>query len=299
MSYDILGIGCAAVDDLIFVDVYPPADVKVYVRKRARACGGLTATALVAASRLGAKCAYAGVLGDNELSRFVEETFRREGVQTGTVLRKPKCAPINSTIIVDMSNGHRTIYVDLAGGYAGKPEPGLAKAATRAKVLFIDHVEAPRALVAARAARKAGIPIVADMENDAAPEFRELMKLVDHAVVSLEFAQKITGQIDPKAIAAALWMPGRQAVVITCGADGAWYQDSAAEPAKHQQAFRVKVVDTTGCGDVFHGAYAAALVHGLDLRARVRFAAAAAALKATRPGGQAGIPDRKTVEKFL
>jgi sugar/nucleoside kinase (ribokinase family) len=58
-------------------------------------------------------------------------------------------------------------------------------------------------------------------------------------------------------------------------------------------------VDTTSCGDVFHGAYASALAWGLGLDERVRLACAAAALKATRPGGQAGIPTRAAVESFL
>jgi sulfofructose kinase len=58
-------------------------------------------------------------------------------------------------------------------------------------------------------------------------------------------------------------------------------------------------VDPTGCGDVFHGAYAATLAQGLDLVERIRWASAAAALKATRAGGQAGIPARTAVEEFL
>jgi len=58
-------------------------------------------------------------------------------------------------------------------------------------------------------------------------------------------------------------------------------------------------VDTTGCGDVFHGAYAASLARRLPLGERLRFASAAAALKATRPGGQAGIPDLQAVARFL
>jgi len=67
----------------------------------------------------------------------------------------------------------------------------------------------------------------------------------------------------------------------------------------YQPAYRVQVMDTTGCGDVFHGAYASALVRGLELPERIRFASAAAALKATQPGGQAGIPSRAAVEEFL
>ena len=71
-AFDVLGLGCAAVDDLLYVDVYPKtADVKVRVRRRERQCGGLTATALVAAARLGSRCAYAGILGGDENSQFI------------------------------------------------------------------------------------------------------------------------------------------------------------------------------------------------------------------------------------
>ena len=68
---------------------------------------------------------------------------------------------------------------------------------------------------------------------------------------------------------------------------------------KHQLAFKVKAVDTTGCGDVFHGAYAFALARGMALEERIRFAAASAALKATQPGGQAGIPTWRAVRRYL
>jgi sugar/nucleoside kinase (ribokinase family) len=80
--------------------------------------------------------------------------------------------------------------------------------------------------------------------------------------------------------------------------EGAWYVAEDG-PARHQAAFAVTAVDTTGCGDVFHGAYAAALVRGQELAERVRFAAAAAALKATRRGGQTGAPTLEQVETFL
>lgn len=68
---------------------------------------------------------------------------------------------------------------------------------------------------------------------------------------------------------------------------------------QHQPAFRVRTVDTTGCGDLFQGAYAAALALGATLSERVRLARAAAALKATQPGGQRGIPTRNQVDEFL
>jgi sulfofructose kinase len=88
-------------------------------------------------------------------------------------------------------------------------------------------------------------------------------------------------------------------VALTCGAEGCWFLERGSSAVRHLPAFRVNAVDTTGCGDVFHGAYAAALARGLEVRECLRFATAAAALKATRHGGQAGIPTRRQVRTLL
>jgi sulfofructose kinase len=117
-------------------------------------------------------------------------------------------------------------------------------------------------------------------------------------VIHRALAVKRSGCQDPAAAAQALWGPGRQAIVVTCGAEGCWVTGDGG-PAWHQPAFSVPVIDTTGCGDVFHGAYAAALARGLNLEQRVRIASAAAALKATRRGAQAGCPTWQEVEEFL
>ena len=126
----------------------------------------------------------------------------------------------------------------------------------------------------------------------------QLLDLADHLIVSHSFAQQLTNSADPVEAAKSLWSEGRAAVVITCGAEGAWFL-TEGEKVQHQPAFKVKVVDTTGCGDVFHGVYAAMLARGANPAERIRFASAAAALKATQPGGQAGIPTRSAVELFL
>jgi sugar/nucleoside kinase (ribokinase family) len=107
--WDVLGLGIAAVDDLLYVDVYPRPDSKVAVRARQRQGGGLTATALVAAARLGARAAYGGVLGHNELSRFTLRELQREGVDCASVLRKGEAEPCHSIVVVDRSTGSRTI----------------------------------------------------------------------------------------------------------------------------------------------------------------------------------------------
>jgi sulfofructose kinase len=90
---DVLGLGAVAVDDLIYVEAYPPADSKARVLRQERHCGGLAATALVAAARLGARCAYAGVMGRDELSTFALACMEREGIDVSAVERKPSAGP--------------------------------------------------------------------------------------------------------------------------------------------------------------------------------------------------------------
>ena len=297
---DILGLGAVAVDDLIYVAAYPPADAKVSVLRSERHCGGLTATALVAAARLGSRCAYAGVLGQDELSTFAIEQMRAAGINLEWLVQRPAAQPIHSVIIVDEGRQTRNVFAD-AKGFIGAADdwPG-ADVIQSARVLFVDHFGLPGMIRAARLAREAGIPVVGDFEKESEPPFADLLALVDHLIVSSSFAQKSTGKSDPGAAAEALWTKGRKVVVVTCGVEGCWYV-SGEEPrtVRHQPAFSVKTVDTTGCGDVFHGAYAATLATNDDLADRIRFASAAAALKATKSGGQAGIPSREAVEEFL
>jgi sugar/nucleoside kinase (ribokinase family) len=299
-SFDILGLGCVAIDDLLYVPAYPPADTKVQVQRRDRQCGGLTATALVAAARLGARCVYAGTLGDDELSQFVVDRLRQEGIDVAAVRRQAGARPIHSVVIVDESRQTRTIFYDLDGVIGAQPDWPETEAIRSARVLFVDHFGVEGMIRAAQLARAAGVPVVADFESDMMPQFPELLALVDHLVLSQEFAAKLTGLTDPARAAQSLWTNDRSAVIITCGAEGCWCRGSEnASLVRHYPAFAVQAVDTTGCGDVFHGAYAAALADGVDLHGRVRFASAAAGLKATRRGGQVGIPTRSAVEAFL
>lgn len=299
-AYDVLGLGAVAVDDLLYVPAYPPADAKTMVRRRERQGGGQTGTALVAAARLGARCAYAGVLGDDDDSRFVLANFERCGVDVRHVLHRPDARPIHSTVIVDETRHTRSIFFELGGSVGASADWPPEDVLRSTRVLFVDHYGIEGMTRAARLARRDGIPVVADLERDEWPGFDELLELVDHLILSRDFAARRTGGADPAAAARRLWAPGRQVVIVTCGEQGCWFRsaDGPAEP-RHLAAFAVPVVDTTGCGDVFHGAYAAALAWGMELPDRIWFAAAAAALKAMQAGGQAGIPARAAVEAFL
>jgi sulfofructose kinase len=297
--YDVVGLGASAIDELVSVAAFPRADSKIPVLGRARRCGGIGATSLVAAARLGSRVAYAGILDDDDDSRFVVEALRAKGVDTTHVHHYPGAGPVLSVILIDETRNTRTILYDLHGMVGPEEEwlpAGLIKAA---RVLLVDYLRPEVTLRAARFAREHGVAVVADLEDASAPGTAELMDVADHLVVSGEFAAAVTRKRRPAAAVRALAAPGRT-VVVTCGADGAWYMpDDGCTAPVHVPAFTVDPVDTNGCGDVFHGAYAAALARDMDLPERVRVASAVAALSSMTAGGQEGIPDLQAALGFI
>ena len=297
MKIDVLGLGAVAVDEILHVDHYPAADAKAQVRRRERRCGGLAATALVAAARLGCRCAYAGVLGTDDTSTFAARCLEQEGIDLSQAQRRDEARVVQSAIVADLGAGTRNIFFDLnnvVGAGDNWPPEELIR---HTRVLLVDHIGMTGMIRAAQIARAAGVPVVADLEDDSAPGFAELLGLVDHLVLSHEFALRYTGQSEPARAAQELWQPDRALVAITCGAEGYWV--SKGGQIVHHPAFAIETVDTTGCGDVFHGAYAAGLANNLDLDACLRLASATAALKASRQGGQETIPKRAEVERFI
>jgi sulfofructose kinase len=293
--WDVLGIGSMAVDDLVFLPKYPEQDTKNEISHSERHGGGLTATALVAAVRLGARAAFAGVLGTDDLSKWAEDDLARDGVDVSLVVHHPDAKVIHAVIIVEQEQHSRTILYQLNGRAGADDELPSAEVIQAAGVLFVDDFGVKGNLRAVGIARAADVPVVADFERE--PPMN-LINMVDHLIVGARFAQRVTGAASPEAAARALWHSEHAAVVVTMGEAGAWMLDARGE-LQHQPAFPVQAVDTTGCGDVFHGAYAWGLTRGLDLGARVRIASAAAALKATQPGGRKGIPTLAQVEAFL
>jgi ribokinase len=296
--WDILGLGAVAVDDLIYVDRFPQPDTKTQIQSERRQGGGPTATALVAAARLGVRPAYYSVLGDDELSRSAIEELEGEGIDCSPVLRRAGARPYHATVIVDRAAGQRTILYS-ADGVTYPPPAEIPEALIAAcRVLFVDGYACESALRAAELAQAHRIPVVADIENVAHPAVAELLRRADHLIISLELGRQVTGFDKPGSVVAALVHSGRICSAVTAGDQGCWYAICGGE-VSYFPAFRVHVVDTTGCGDVFHGAYAASIACGEGISKAIRVATAAAGLKATQPGGRTGIPDRETVDRFL
>ena len=298
--WDVLGFGAVAVDDLVYLDRYPHADEKMPMRGKARDGGGLAGTALVTAAKLGATAAWAGVLGYDELSLWTLDAFTHAHVDSSPVVRFGAARPIHSIILVERTGGTRTILYSLEGVQQLTPDEVTPEMIAEARVVFLDHTIGDLSSRILALAQDAGVPTVADLER-LDPGVADSVREVDHLIVGRAFAAEATGEREPQAALRALAALRRDQplTAVTADGQGYWWIEQGSSQIQHRPALIVDVVDTTGCGDVFHGAYAAELARGSSFEHALAIANVTAGLKATQPGGRQGIPAREEVEARL
>jgi sugar/nucleoside kinase (ribokinase family) len=292
----ILGAGTITVDDFLYVARYPAPDHKAPILRKSRKLGGLIGTALAAAARLGATCGYAGVLGTDELSDHVKRGLDDAGVDRSRVLEEPEAGVTHSIIVVAEEGHTRNIFYHLQMSPLPRERVD-RELVSGARVLIVDQLGKE----VARVGREAGLPVVADMDWSDRPDLEETMLLTSHLILSSQFARDATGCQDPGSCVAALHgSSDRPCTAVTWGAEGCYYCSGPGRPpVRHQPGFFVSALETTGCGDVFHGAYAAALAGGRSVEDSLRYASAAAALYASRPSGWEHLPRVEEVEELL
>jgi sulfofructose kinase len=284
---DVVGVGQNTVDHLCVVDRFPAPDSKQRLQALAVEPGGQIATALVALRRWGARCAYLGAFGDDEAGAASRASLAEEGIDVAHApVRRGERNQL-SVILVDARNGERTVLWHRQPARVLAPEEVPRALIGRARVLHVDGADGEAAIVAAAAARAAGVVTVADVDM-AFPGLDRLLALVDVLIVSWEFARTWTAAPSPDAAIATLARHGSAIVGVTLGAHGALVGTGAdiVRVAGHA----VDAVDTTGAGDLFHAGFIWALLTGLDVDAALRLANAAAALQCTRLGGRHAIP---------
>ena len=297
---DIVGLGLATIDIMTLVPRLPARDEVFQARRILLEGGGPVATALVATARLGASNAYLGPIAPTTWGSLTRAGLEREGVDTSHAPTRSGGEQAVSVILVDEATGQRSILYEGAEMLELAPAEVPAELITSARALHLDGVHVEAALHAAEIARQAGVLVSLDGGAGQLWSGTErLLPLVDLLVVARRFAELHTGRADPLLAGPALLETYRpRQVVITDGPRGCWYWDAAAGHF-HQPAFPVDVVDTTGAGDVFHGAYLYATLRGWPAQRCLAFAAAAAALKCQALGGRAGIPTTGETERFL
>jgi sulfofructose kinase len=283
-------IGHAALDLLGTIAGWPPADLKTRLRTLERQGGGPAATAAVTLARLGVPARLLGVVGDDDIGAWILADLRRSGVETSDVrIRRGRSSHL-SVCVSDPVAGTRNVLWHPGDAPDLQPRELPGGLLDHAGVVLCDgrHVDASLSLL--RAARHRRIPTLLDA-GSLRPATRRLLAAVDVCIASHVFARDLAGSNDPERMLRALEACGPSVVGVTRGAQGAWAR-RRGERTVFEPALRVRVVDTTGAGDAFHGAFAWGLLHGRSLRWTMRFASVVAGLKCRGLGGRRALPTR-------
>ena len=281
----VVGVGIACLDYLFVASRARPGG-QGEVRERLIEGGGLVGTALVAAARLGARAEIVTWVGDDAEGELVLGGLREAGVDTrGAEVIAGARTPV-SFVHVEEGSGERTIYHGPRLEVGAERMGAAGGRSLSCEVLLVDGVWPAASTAAARRAREAGIPVVGDFCPG--EETRELAGLVSHLIVSGGCAEGLAGGGSWEERLGRLAEMGPEFVAITAGAEGCHYV--AAGKVAHQPAFAVEVVDTTGAGDVFHGAFGYGLGRGWPAARVVEFASAVAGLSCGALGGRKAIP---------
>jgi ribokinase len=266
--------------------------------------GGKGANQAVAAARLGAEVAFVGRVGRDAFGDAARAQLQRSGVHTEFLIADPESPTGAALIGVDEANGENLIMVSPGANSRLAPEDIDACAdEIDGAAMIVLSLEIPIETVerAAQLAQQQGVPVVL---NPAPARILSPGLLQNVAVLTpneTEAAQLLglgpNTDFGASEMALALVAAGSGRVVVTCGATGATLAEGLT--AHPLPPFRVTAVDTVAAGDCFTAALAVELGRGSSFLGAARFASAAAALKVTRPGAQAGMPTRADVVQFL
>ena len=293
----VLCIGQATLDHVFEVGRFDAIGHKTRARSHRVVGGGVAANAAVTVSRLGGTAAFCGCVGDDPDGVRVIDALRRERVNTRHVLRVPDVAtPVSSVIVAD--GGARTIVNHTDPRLFDRAAPRLDIEELGA--ILVDGRWPDGARAGLEFARLCGLPGIVDVDRlPTGPDELDLLLLTaSHLVFSSDALADLAGTPDPAAgLAFARERTDARLAVTRGGAGGAWLDDDGTAHAI--RPFDVEVVDTTGAGDVFHGAMALALAEGQPERLAYAFGSAAGAMKCTRPGARDGIPSRAEVQQHI
>jgi sulfofructose kinase len=297
--FDVVGFGLNSVDLLAVVAEFPHSDSKQRLQRFARLPGGQIATAMAVCARLGLRASYLGSFGDDDLGILSQESLTSLGVDISAARVVRGATNQFAIILVDARSGKRTVLWDRDPALSTDPAMISQEAVTSGRMVVVDCHETAAAAQVAQFARQAGLPTVSDIER-VRPGIADLLKHLDAIIMAQEFPTALTGQ---EQVGRALQIIARDfnapLVCVTLGEEGslAWCQGREIRTP----AFAVDCVDSTGAGDAFRGAFAAAcLRHPLDdIEAILSYANAVAALNCRALGARGGLPTPEEVEQLL
>jgi sulfofructose kinase len=295
-SFDVVGMGLNAVDFLCVVPEFPTKNAKLKISQFSKQGGGQVATAMVALSRWDVKTKYIGKIGGDELGQFSLSSIREERVDISSVTVAPDTPNQFAVILVDGTSGERTILWDRDERLMYCEGELRKEDVCSGKILHLDGHDIHAAIQCARWAKEEKILTVIDLDK-VEPLTSELIQHINFVVTSARFPTLFTGISDLKRALLELQKHTAGFLCATLGDEGAMVLMEGK--ILHMESFRVKTVDTTGAGDVFHAGFIYGLLQNWEVEEILRFANAVAALKCRTLGGRSGIPTLEEVQKFL
>jgi len=292
----VVGVGLACLDQLIR---WKDAALPVHgnrVLDYAVQGGGLVGTALSAVTRLGGRAEWWGAVGSDWMGRMVLDSLTAEGIDVSQARVIEGGRGPMVLVCVDGATGERHFLYSV-GRLDPQSEVGSLKRLRDAGCVLVDGTLRESTTRAADEARRLGVPVVADCQWGTGERVRDLLSHVDHAILGEGRTLRQEVGDDLRRACEIVREMGPQHVVVTLGARG--LVSLEGDRFREMPAFPVEVVDTTGAGDVFHGAFCYGLVLGLSTGDNLQFSSATASLKCRHLGGRAGIPAFDEVVAFL
>lgn len=285
--FDVVGVGLNATDTLLVVPHFPAYAGKVAFEQEMLSPGGQVASAMVTCARLGLRVKYIGTVGDDERGRIQMASLRDTGINLDDVQVRKGCPNQSAYIVIDRSTGERTVFWHRPESLRLTPEEIAPEQITCARLLHIDGHDTPAVARAAEIARRASIPVTVDVDT-LYHGFERVLPNIDYLVASSEFPAQWTQESDPfKALEAIQNEYGMYFAGMTLGAHGALARVEGK--FLYSPAYIVNCVDTTGAGDVFHGAFCYAVLKRFSMMEALDFSNAMAALNCTVLGARGGI----------
>ena len=294
---DVVGVGENATDIVMRVKVFPAPGGKERIEAVTRIAGGSVATALVACRRLGLRVRYLSSVGDDEAGRFQFASLRREKLDLSHFRQVRGAHSRVSHIVLDVTTGERVVLWERDPGLDLKPADMAPEVLEGARAVHLDASDLAASVRLAALARRKQIPVLADLDT-VSPGIERLIPLIDYLIASSDFIAPATRERDPFRALERLAGESRGRLVgVTLGRDGALVYCEGR--FLYSPGFRIEAVDTTGAGDVFHGAFVYALVRGWTLKESLEFSNAMAALNSTKLGARGGIASEAEARKLM
>jgi len=295
--FDVVGVGLNATDTLILLRHFPAYAGKIAFDEEILSPGGQVASAMVTCARLGLRVKYIGTVGDDERGRVQVASLRETGINLDDVQVRQGCPNQTAYILIDRSTGERTVLWRRDDRLRLDPSFITPEKISCARLLHIDGHDTPAVERAARLAREHGIPVTVDVDS-VYHGFERVLPRVDYLIASSEFPAQWTNERDPfKALELMQNEYGIRVAAMTLGAHGALARFEGR--FVYSPAFVVNCVDTTGAGDVFHGAFCYSVLRGMSLRESLDFSNAMAALNCTAIGARGGIRGPEEVGELM